>query len=106
MRPLWFRPGKLPCLLCAELAAACITAAAASCALRFTVGIGGPMPGAPCWGMPGEPGVMLLMLPGNALFCIPADGIRPRGMAPHAWPGPGPCIWLLALMPTPGPGPL
>jgi len=93
-------------LLWAEFAAACITAAAASCALRFTVGMGGPIPGPPCWDMPGELGVILLMFPGNGLLCIPADGIRPRGMVPQGWLGPCPCIWLLAFIPMPGPGPL
>lgn len=100
------RPVSEAYLLCAEFAAACITAAAASWALRFTVGIGGPIPGPPCWDMPGELGVTLLMFPGNGLFCIPAEGIRPRGIAPHGWVGPCPCIWLLALIPIPGPGPL
>lgn len=93
-------------LLWAEFAAACITAAAASCALRFTDGMGGPIPGPPCWDMPGELGVILLMFPGNGLLCIPADGIRPRGMVLQGWLGPCPCIWLLAFIPMPGPGPL
>lgn len=93
-------------LLWAELAAACITAAAASWALRFTVGMGGPIPGPPCCAMPGELGVILLIFPGNGLLCIPVDGIRPKGMVPQGWPGPCPCIWLLAFIPIPGPGPL
>lgn len=91
-------------LLCVELADPGMAAAAASWALRLELPKeGGPIPGPAVWGMLGELGAM----GGYTLFWLPGPWLRPAGMG---WPGPWPCIGLLAFIPRllviPGPGPL